>query len=164
MAKVHHQVVIPNITPCCSPDNEPESSPLSTSYMYNEVGVLVASELTTFVDNVTIPTAIILEGIWKKAAELHVLCDTHKLVLAPRKTTKRPHLVTPGEDGRFACDSDCPNFKCFGICSHVVTVAQVNHNLPPLTNWFEKEKKVLSLSPLVKAGMPKGQVNEECCP
>ena len=85
--------------------------------MYNEVGVLVASELATFVDNVTIPTAIILEGIWKKAAELHVLCDTHKLVLAPRKTAKRPHLVTPGKDGRFAYDSDCPNFKCFGICS-----------------------------------------------
>jgi len=66
---------------------------------------------------VTTPTAV-LEGIWKKAAEL--LSDPHKLVPAPgcsplarmvaSKTSKRPHLVTPGKDGRFACDSDMSQF------------------------------------------------------
>jgi len=45
MAKVHHQVVIPNTPPlCCSADNELESSPLSTSY--NEVGVLAMDSST----------------------------------------------------------------------------------------------------------------------
>ena len=170
MAKVHHQVVVPNIAPCGSPGNEPESSPLQSTSC-NEVGVLtmdssggLSVEFATFADNVTTPTAV-LEGIWKKAAEL--LSDPHKLVPAPgcsplarmvaSKTGRRPHLVTPGKDGRFACDSDCPNFKCFGICSHVVAVAEVNHKLPAFINLFEKQKKVPNLSSLAKDGMPKGR-------
>ena len=68
------------------------------------------------------------------------------------KSSKRPHLVTPGKDGRFAFI--VTNFKCFGVCSQFVAVAEVNHKLPAFTKLFEKEKKVLNLSFLAKAGMP----------
>ena len=77
MAKVHHQVVIPDITPCRSLGNELESSPLMPWT------VLVAFQLSwplKFTDNVTTST-VILEGTWKKPAEL--LSDPHKLVLGP---------------------------------------------------------------------------------
>ena len=77
MAKVHHQVVIPDITPFRSLGNELESSPLMSWT------VLVAFQLSwplKFVDNVTTSTAV-LEGTWKMPAEL--LSDAHKLVPGP---------------------------------------------------------------------------------
>ena len=110
--------VVPDNVPGRSPGSEVELSQLSSSH--NEVSALpmgssssLSVELDTFADNVTTPNAV-LEGIWKKAREL--VGDPHKLVPAPgcsplarmvaSKTSKGPHLVTPGKDGRFACNSD----------------------------------------------------------
>jgi len=97
-----------------------------------------------------------LEGIWKKAEE--TVGDPNKIVPAPdcstparmveSKIVKRPHLVTPGKGGRFSCDNECPNYKNFGICSHVLAVAEANHMLPAFIEYFKKQKKVPSLTAL----------------
>ena len=106
----------------------------------------------------------VLEGIWKKAAVL--VADPKKIALAPgcsslarmvaSKTGTRPHLVLPGKGAKFMCDSECPNYKSFGICSHVVAVAEVNNMLPSFIEYFIKQRKVPNMSRLAKAGMPKG--------
>ena len=70
------------------------------------------------------------------------------------KTGKRPHLVSPCKAHKFSCDSDCPNFKSFGICSHIVAVAEVNQML---LDCFKKQKKIPNMSALAKAGMPTGR-------
>jgi len=42
---------------------------------------------------------------------------------------KVPHLVVSSKMGDFICDSNCPNWKGLGICSHSVVVAEVNGQL-----------------------------------
>ena len=112
-------------------DELPDHSSTSPSHSSLSVQLLsIAGEVRT-------PTAV-FEGIWKKAAEL--VSDPHKIVPAPgcsllarmveSRTGTRPHLVTPGKGKRFACDADCANYKAFGVCSHVVAVAEVNGMLP----------------------------------
>ncbi len=67
-----------------------------------------------------------IEGIVTKASELihkqdaivpapgH--CAETRMVLS--YSTKVPHMVTPTKAGGFNCDSSCPNWKSFGLCSH----------------------------------------------
>ena len=78
-----------------------------------------------------------VQAIWSKAAEL--ISEPNSIVAVPGHGTeskmvlsrrgKRPHLVTCGKNGRYSCDSDCPNWKSLGICSHSVAVAQMNGTL-----------------------------------
>ena len=106
-----------------------------------------------------------LEGIWKKAAEL--VSTPHKIASAPgcsvlarmveSKSGKRPHLVNPGKGGKFACDGSCPNYKSVSLCSHTVAVAEVNGMLSAYIDYFKKLKKIPNLSALAKTGMPTGR-------
>ena len=54
----------------------------------------------------------------------------------------KPHLISPGKGGKFTCDSECPNYKSFAICSHVIAVAEVNRMLEEFISQFQKSKKV----------------------
>ena len=75
-----------------------------------------------------------LEGVWAKAIEL--INTSYAIVpasgqnpevrMALSYSGKLPHMVTPKEN--FA-DSNCPNWKAMGICSHTVAVAKVNKKL-----------------------------------
>lgn len=73
----------------------------------------------------------LLEGIRVKAKQL---IDTEGAIvnapgqpLEPRSYgRKTPHMVTPQKGGNFSCDSSCPNWKSFGICSYSIAVAEVN--------------------------------------
>lgn len=108
---------------------------------------------------------VVLQGIWKKATDL--INDPLKISPAPgcspharmveSKTGKRPHLVTSGKSGKFMCDSDCPNFKSLGICSHVVSTAEVNSQLPSFIDYFKKQNKAPNVSVLAKTDLPRGQ-------
>ena len=99
-----------------------------------------------FANCVMTPNAV-LDGIWKKAEE--TVDDPNKIVPAPgfselaqmveSKTAKQPHLVTPGKGCRFSCENEYPNYKRFGICSHVA-VAEVDHMLPAFGEYFKKQK------------------------
>lgn len=71
------------------------------------------------------------------------------------KSESRPHLVTAGKGNKFSCDGDCTNYKAFGICSHVVTVANITGLLPAFLDTFQKQKTP-NLTSLAMAGMPRG--------
>ena len=106
-----------------------------------------------------------LEGIWRKAAELLRTdsamvtapgqCDEARMVLS--YSGKPPHLVIPGKGGCFSCDSNCPNWKSMGICSHIIAVAEVNGKLNQLVSFLQRKKKPLNLTSLVTADMPRGR-------
>ena len=66
---------------------------------------------------------------------------------------KKPHRVIPKKVGQFSYDSDCPNFKALGICSHVVAVAETCQKLLDLVAPFIKAKKTPNL---IKFTEPKG--------
>ena len=58
------------------------------------------------------------------------------------KTTTFGHTW---KSGRFSYDNKCPNYKSFGICCHVLAVAEVNHMLPAFIEYFKQQKKIPSL-------------------
>ena len=109
-----------------------------------------------------------VQAVWNKAAEL--ISQPSSIVAAPGHSTgskmvasksgKRPHLVTHGKNGRFSCDSDCPNWKSLGICSHSVAVAHVNDSLREFCNYYRKSKRLPNMSQLLLSGMPSGIGNK----
>lgn len=121
-----------------------------------------------FSDSVRVPRNC-LEGIWCKAVELLNTKDAivsapgvanGKLVLSV--SGKKPHLVTARKGGAFSCDSDCPNWKAMGICSHSVAVAEVSCKLSEFVDWYKKSKKIPNLTKFAEATMPKGRGRKGC--
>lgn len=103
-----------------------------------------------------------LEGIWKKAAEL--LKTDGAVVPAPGMDSamcvssyggKRPHLVSQKRGGNFACDSDCPNWKGLGICAHAVAAAEMCGKLAEFIAFYKRAKKFPILPNLLKQQCPK---------
>lgn len=94
-----------------------------------------------------IPLAAI-QGIWRKADEL--LSDPNAISPAPgydskykmvmSQSGKHPHLVTCGKQGKYTCDSECPNWKSMNICSHSVAVAHINDSLREFCDLYRKSK------------------------
>ena len=107
-----------------------------------------------------------LEGVWAKASEL--VNTSNAIVPAPGQdpearmvlsySGKLPHMVTPTKGGGFSCDSNCPNWKAMGICSHTVAVAEVNKKLQPFLS--SKKKKGVNFTKLLTTSMPKGRGRE----
>ena len=106
-----------------------------------------------------------VEGIFRKAKEL--LRKENAIVPAPGQsfearmvlsyTNKVPHMVTPTKGGVFSCESNCPNWKSLGICSHSVAVAHVNGKLQEFTLAVKKKKKSPNVTALVTSTMPRGR-------
>lgn len=111
--------------------------------------------------NIPLPS---IQGIWMKAATL--VFQPNSIVSAPgegtvskmvaSKSGKRPHLVTCGKNGRYSCDSDCPNWKSLKICSHTVAVAHMDDRLQDFCDYFRKSKHLPSMTQLLLSGMPSG--------
>ena len=105
-----------------------------------------------------------IQGIWKKAEEL--LSDPNAISPAPgydsrckmvmSRSGKRPHLVTCTKQGKYTCDSECPNWKSVNICSHSVAVAQVSNSLQEFCNLYRKSKHLPSVTRLVLTGVSSG--------
>lgn len=165
MAKINRLSVTPDDTSegelSVQQPDVPVSSGVATGGMLEHdrgASRTLSVELASFEDTVLTPNAV-LHGIWKKAEE--IVSDPNKISVAPgcstlarmvaSKTGKRPHLVTPG------CDGECPNYKSFGICSHVVATAEANRMLPAFIEYFKKQKKVPKLTSLAKSGLPSGR-------
>ena len=67
------------------------------------------------------------------------------------------HMVTPKKGGEFSCDSNCPNWKSIGICSHSVAVAEVNGKLAHFLSAKKKKKsKAPNVTSLLTTKMPRG--------
>ena len=133
-----------------SQESTPQIPPLSVS-------VESASE------QVNIPLNC-LEGVWAKAVEL--INTSNAIVPAPGQdpevrmvlsySGKVPHMVTPNKGGEFCCDSNCPNWKAMGICSHTVAVAEVNKKLQRFLS-SRKRKKGVNYTKLLTTSMPRGR-------
>ena len=88
--------------------------------------------------------------MWKKAEHL-IQSDGHilkapwllneKAWLVKSSSSPQPHVVQtkPNNMCHYICDSSCPMFKGFSVCSHVVAVAEVNGGLPEFLKSIQKE-------------------------
>lgn len=54
--------------------------------------------------------------------------------LVESKSGSRPHFVTVKADSKYACDSDCPMWKCSKICSHTIACAYIDGHLQYFLN------------------------------
>ena len=105
-----------------------------------------------FHSGLKIPLAAI-PGIWKKAEEL--LSDPNAISPAPGYDSrckmvmswsgKRPHLITCTKQGKYTCDSECPNWKSMNICSHSVA-AHVSNSLQEFCDLYRKLKRLPSVT------------------
>ena len=152
--------------PTCSRRLFTESS-LSSDGITKELSVDVSS----FSEAVIIQKSV-LDAIWTKANEL--LNDPKAICMVPGGTEKdrivksssgpRPHVVTAKKNGKYSCDTECPNFKSLGICSHSVATAEDNGDLQDFVNSLSKSKRVPNITKLVTAKMPKGRGRKGCAP
>lgn len=104
-----------------------------------------------------------LEGIWGKATRL--LNSDDAVAPAPGQkpetrmvlsySGKTSHLVGFNKTGDFICDSNRPNWKGLGICSHTVVVAEVNGQLQEILS-IKKRRKPASLTSIVSTSAPRG--------
>lgn len=104
-------------------------------------GMSLSVSCEDFVKDVNIPLKC-LEGIWEKA--IHLLNTDGAIVPAPSQkpevrmvlnySGKVPHMVSYNKTGDFTCDTNCPNWKGLGICSHSVAVAVSCRNFSILRN------------------------------
>ena len=49
--------------------------------------------------------------------------------LVKSSTSSQPHLVTANSKSVYVCDKNCPMFKGFSICSHIIATAHTNGDL-----------------------------------
>ena len=67
------------------------------------------------------------------------------------KTGKHPHYVKPKQNGGFACDGECPQYRYSGICSHVVAAAEDTGKLSNLVISLQKNERVPNITKLATA-------------
>ena len=69
-----------------------------------------------------------------------------------------PHLVTTPTrfSGQFKCDSKCPMFSTYKLCSHTTAVAEVTGKLKEFTQWLIKQRCAPNYNKLALHGLPKG--------
>ena len=87
---------------------------------------------------------VTLQGIWSKAASL--LEGENTITPVPGKDRKAcavisyhsdvPHIVQPKGNGRYICDSHCPQWNSSRICSHIIAVASLNDSLEEFLDWY----------------------------
>ena len=61
--------------------------------------------------------------------------------LVKSSSSLQPHVVTtkPNSTCIYVCDSNCPMFKGFSLCSHVVAAAEVNGDLSDFLDAIRKQ-------------------------
>ena len=140
----------------------------SSSILHCSKGPAMTTSLSLGVDALAGTAKLpqnVLEGIWNKAAEL--LKSEGAIVSAPGMGSsakfvksysgRRPHLVVAKKGGAFTCNTDCPNWKGMGICSHSVAVAELSGQLPEFVAYYKRNKRIPSLTKMAVATMPKGR-------
>ena len=99
-----------------------------------------------------LPTVSIstLACMWNKAAGLiragdHILnvpwLSNPKARLIKSSSSPQPHIVTtkPNSTCTYICDTNCPMFKGYSLCSHVVAAAEVNGDLSDFLDAIKKQ-------------------------
>ena len=66
-----------------------------------------------------------------------------------------PHIVKEQKKCGFKCDTQCPMYSSYKLCSHIVAVAEQQQQLKELISIICKSKAGPNLTSLVMTGMPK---------
>jgi len=103
--------------------------------------------------------------MWNKASQL--LSTTNGITPAPGVDSKArmvishsqvaPHHVRSCSDGRYLCDSNCPQWMSSQVCSHTLAVAEQNGELLKFLQWYVKLGQGPNLSSIALSGLPKGR-------
>ena len=107
-----------------------------------------------------------LACMWNKAADLvragdHILSvpwmSDPKAKLVKSSSSTQPHVVTtkPNNTCLYICDSSCPMFKGFSLCSHVVAAAEANGDLSDFLVAIKKHCNP-NLTAIASAGFSSG--------
>ena len=106
--------------------------------------------------------ADVLQCMFNKAQKLvqgtNSICPSPGTVnakLVESKSGSRPHFVTINAGNKYACDSDCPMWKCSKICAHTIAYAYIDSHLQHLLNQSTLSPNLYELSKsetLKKAG------------
>ena len=123
--------------------------------------------LSVPVDEVNLPgiSESTLSGIWNKAESIvgsKSSCilevpwiDDQKTKLVKSSSLPLPHLVSLDTKNQlYCCDSNCPMFKSFHLCSHVVAVAKINGDLEMFLRSLRKSTP--NLTTIACEGLPSG--------
>ncbi len=77
------------------------------------------------------------------------------MVVSQSKT--KPHTVSVHtKTNKVECDSSCPNFTGYRICSHCIAAAEMAGCLQGYLSWFRKNRKQRNLTAAVNINMPAG--------
>lgn len=106
-----------------------------------------------------------LQDMWTKAEVLvksngYIIqvpwIDDPKARLVKSSSSTQPHLVTRDSKNvyLYRCDANCPMFKGYSICSHVIATAHSNGELKLFLKNVKKCKP--NLSAIANHGMPSG--------
>ena len=106
-----------------------------------------------------------LKSMWRKAAKL--VCTPSMVMQVPGNSSpfcrmvasaqsEAPHFVSVPKQfsGQFLCDSWCPMFGAYKICSHTLAAAETCGKLSDLLQWFNKTMRKANLTKLSNVGMP----------
>ena len=145
------------------------TQPLSSATQPSSSAIQLSSSATQWnlsvscltLHDIHIPWEII-DGIWRKVAKLVFTPESvtgvpggnssHHLVAST--SAERPHPVKPGKEGIFICDG-CVNFKGLrGLCSHVVTAAELSGHLVEFVTYYRKLNYQPNFTATVLYGLP----------
>ncbi|CAG2201835.1 unnamed protein product [Mytilus edulis] len=113
----------------------------------------------------------ILKGIFEKAATLyHSQSDIvsfpgkpgaaniiGKYFITSSTDAAKPHLVTVLGTGQVTCDSNCPRWEMYKVCSHSIAAAEHCNLLEKFVKWFKTKTISLNLTGLANLNMPCGR-------
>ena len=68
-----------------------------------------------------------------------------------------PHFVSARAGGQYSYDNSCLQWKSSGICSHVVSVAEKNHELFEFLEWYNTNQQEPNITTLAMSGLPAGR-------
>ena len=99
-----------------------------------------------------------LTSMWKKSRRpdsVRPWLSSEKALV--RSSLPQPHIVQTKSNNQclYICDSNCPMFKGFSLCSHVVAEAEVNGDRPVFLKCIQKGC-IPNLSAIANQGLPCG--------
>lgn len=68
-----------------------------------------------------------------------------------------PHHIRNHSDGRYLCDSHCPQWMSSQICSHTLAVVEHNGDLMNFLQWYIKSGQTPNISMLALSGISRGR-------
>ena len=105
-----------------------------------------------------------IHSIWVKAehylkSERDIVSSpgSDKSMMAASKSSKVPHFVCAASDGEYACDNNCLQWKSSRICSHIISVAEKNHELSAFLQWYNGTNQGPNITTLATSGIPAGR-------